>query len=272
MRSRLHHLTILALSTLLTALAWAGPPNPTVTLSISPTTGVSPLNVTLTWNSTGAANCTGTGAWSGAKTTSGTQTITGVTATSTYTLSCSAASGWADLSWLAPTQNVDGSPLTNLAGFKVYQALTAAGTLTATPIVISSPTAVTYGITGLSPATYFWAMTAFNASGVESVQTAAVSKAVTLPTATASATVTVTTKPNPPTLVTVSTFAYEFKNSTVTRMVGTVPLNTACGKFASSKWGSTFYEVPLESVALSKPVADGTVIVAECATTALNAS
>ena len=47
----------------------------------------------LTWSSTNASTCAATGAWSGAKATSGNQTINSISATGTYTLSCTGTGG-----------------------------------------------------------------------------------------------------------------------------------------------------------------------------------
>jgi len=74
--------------------------------------------------------------------------------------------GSATLSWTAPTQNEDGSPLTDLAGFKIYY-----GTNTgsySTSIRIDNPGIATYVVENLTPTTYYFVSTAFNASGVES--------------------------------------------------------------------------------------------------------
>jgi hypothetical protein len=77
----------------------------------------------LTWSTTPAAtSCSAAGAtnWTGSKAASGTVTLAAVSASVTYSLVCT----WpgvtkAAITWTAPTTNVDGSPLTNLAGFRV---------------------------------------------------------------------------------------------------------------------------------------------------------
>ena len=225
---------------------------PTVTLTATPATGVSPLDVTLTWSSTGATGCTASGAWSGAKATSGTQVIIGVTSNTSYNLLCSTSTGTATLSWVAPTANVDGTALTNLAGFKVYSATTSAGVASATAVVINNPSTLTYAAAGLSSGTWYFGLKAFNAAAIDSDMTGLVSKAIVLASASASASVTVTTKPNPPTLVTVSQTAYDLKNGRLYRVVGEIPLNTPCGAFVVKQWGTKYYELPLDKVTITR--------------------
>jgi hypothetical protein len=93
----------------------------TVTLSSSAPSGISPHSHTLTWSSTGATSCTASGSWTGAKPTSGTQAVTNLRTNASYRLDCTgtATSYSAALTWVAPTQNTDGSPLTNLAAYDV---------------------------------------------------------------------------------------------------------------------------------------------------------
>jgi hypothetical protein len=83
------------------------------------------------------------------------------------------ALGTVTISWTAPTENDDDTPLTDLAGFKVYIG-TSAGHL---PRVerISTPGASTYLIENLTPGTWFYAMTAFNTSETESIKSDVVS-------------------------------------------------------------------------------------------------
>lgn len=75
--------------------------------------------------------------------------------------------GSATLSWTAPTQNDDGSVLTDLAGYKIYYG-TATGSYQNT-VRIDNPGLVTYVVDNLTPDTYYFVSTAFNSNGVESV-------------------------------------------------------------------------------------------------------
>ena len=76
------------------------------------------------------------------------------------------ALGSASLSWTAPTENEDGTPLTDLSGYKIYYGR-ASGSYT-NEILIDNASVTTYLVENLTPDTYFFAATAFNSAGVES--------------------------------------------------------------------------------------------------------
>ena len=76
------------------------------------------------------------------------------------------ATGAATLSWAPPTQNSDGSPLTNLAGDRVHFG-TSQDSLTNT-FAINNPGVATFIVEQLTPATWYFALSAVNAAGVES--------------------------------------------------------------------------------------------------------
>jgi hypothetical protein len=76
--------------------------------------------------------------------------------------------GSATLAWTPPTTNDNTTPLTDLAGFKVHYG-TSPGLHTRT-IDVPNAAATTYTVTGLPlGATYYFVVTAYNTSGVESV-------------------------------------------------------------------------------------------------------
>jgi hypothetical protein len=76
------------------------------------------------------------------------------------------SNGRATLSWTAPTENTDGSTLSNLAGYRIRYGKSA-GALTQT-IVISNASVTTYVVEDLAPATWYFAVTAFSSTGAES--------------------------------------------------------------------------------------------------------
>jgi hypothetical protein len=76
------------------------------------------------------------------------------------------ATGSATLSWTPPTQNTDGSPLTNLAGYKVYWG-TSQGNYSSSATV-NNPGLATYVVDQLTPATWYFSVTAVNSAGLES--------------------------------------------------------------------------------------------------------
>jgi hypothetical protein len=78
----------------------------------------------------------------------------------------STAGGAATLTWQPPATNVDGSPLTDLAAFKVYWGTTPG----AYPyfVQVTNVAAPTHTVSGLGPGTWYFVVTALNASGGES--------------------------------------------------------------------------------------------------------
>ena len=78
----------------------------------------------------------------------------------------SPGSGAAVLTWLPPTENTDGSALTNLAGYRVYSgSLSTALRLVRT---IDSGGITTAVIDGLASGTHYFAVSAFSYAGSES--------------------------------------------------------------------------------------------------------
>jgi Putative Ig domain len=86
------------------------------------------------------------------------------------------ATGSAMLSWNPPTQNTDGSPLTNLAGYRVYWG-TSQGNLS-NSTMITNPGLSSYVVEQLTPATWYFALSAVASSGVESALSNVASKQV----------------------------------------------------------------------------------------------
>jgi hypothetical protein len=76
------------------------------------------------------------------------------------------AAGVATLTWTAPTQNTDGSALTNLAGYWVLHG-TSPWTLSRLA-QIADPAARTYQVTNLAPGAHYFALTAYTDAGAES--------------------------------------------------------------------------------------------------------
>jgi len=158
-------------------------PAPTVTLSANPGTVSPGAAATLNWNATDATSCTASGGWSGVLGTSGSQNTGSLSATSTYSLNCTGtggstrrdvtvtvqapATGTADLSWYAPSTNVDDSPLTDLAGFNIYRGTSASNLQRIASVSASERT---YRATNLSSGTHYFAVTATNLAGAESAR------------------------------------------------------------------------------------------------------
>jgi hypothetical protein len=84
--------------------------------------------------------------------------------------------GSAALSWAVPSQNTDGSSLTNLAGFKVYHG-TSASSLNDV-VQIEGPASTSYTYPQLEAGTHYFAVSAYTSGGVESIPSALASKTI----------------------------------------------------------------------------------------------
>ncbi len=88
----------------------------------------------------------------------------------------SVSTGSATLSWTAPTENEDGTTLTNLAGYRIVYG-TSASALNTT-VQVPNAGLTTYVIDDLAQGTWYFAMRAYTATGLESAQTNVVSKTI----------------------------------------------------------------------------------------------
>jgi hypothetical protein len=88
----------------------------------------------------------------------------------------SPATGSANLSWTIPTENTDGSPVTDLAGYHIYYG-TSAGAWTST-ITVLDASETSYVVSGLAAGTYYFAIVAFNTAGADSPQSNMGSKTI----------------------------------------------------------------------------------------------
>jgi hypothetical protein len=226
---------------------------PTIDLTSNVSTAVSRATPTLTLSvmnqGSRVVTCTASGGWSGAKS-PGPQVQPEITATTTYTISCSAPAIAGDtqavLNWLAPTSFTDGSPLTPATHLSGYEILfgTSATTLNQSR-AHNFPTSLTATVTGLtSGSTYFFCVKAvgINApSACSNTASKALAAAVPAWSATDSVTVTITQPqvPNPPTnLQVVAQAAHEVDLKIrsgrlvwlLGKEIGTVALGTPCRK------------------------------------------
>lgn len=156
------------------------------------------------------------------------------------------------LTWTAPTQNTDGSALTNLQSYKVYRAATQAGLATA-PVLATVPAPASgYHDLTAGVGTWYYSVTARSAAGVESIQSNSVSVTIVPP------------APNPPGNLNATRVAYTIlkqPDRLVMIPVGTVAANTPCD--TSQPVGTGYYVVPNAAVTwtgTTRPV----VVVAQC--------
>jgi hypothetical protein len=87
-----------------------------------------------------------------------------------------AATSSVTLNWSMPTQNVDGTPLTDLAGYKVYYGQESANMKSV--VDVRGATVTTAVVEKLAPGRWYFALSSYTADGVESVQTGVVSTLV----------------------------------------------------------------------------------------------
>lgn len=86
------------------------------------------------------------------------------------------ADGSATLSWTPPTTRIDGSPLTNLAGFRVRYG-NSVGNYPNT-IAIPNPGVTSYVVENLALGTYYFVIAAYDSTGSESSNTSPLSKTI----------------------------------------------------------------------------------------------
>lgn len=111
-------------------------PKPAVRLTVSPAEVEVGEPVTVSWSSEDAEVCVASGAWDGPRATAGETRIGPLVEAATITLRCGrdgvmalamttvSVVGDVELEWDPPTENVDGSPLTDLAGYRLYYVTT----------------------------------------------------------------------------------------------------------------------------------------------------
>jgi Putative Ig domain len=82
--------------------------------------------------------------------------------------------GSATLSWVPPTENTDGTALTNLAGYRIYYGTNAADL--SRKVQVAGTGVASYLIDNLSPSTWYFAVKAYTAANIESDLSSIVSK------------------------------------------------------------------------------------------------
>jgi hypothetical protein len=259
-------LTLLAV---LSVMPWRAMSAPAVMLTVTPTTGVSPLPVTLTWSATGfqsGATCAGAGfaGWDGIKALSGSQTVMFTDGQWFPAISCSDSTGTATIEWVNPTQNSDGSTIAatgigSLAGTEVFAA---SGATMPVLVGTAGKGLTSLAVTGITPGPYTGYTKAFNTEGIRSAASGSATKSVLAAVATAQASVTVNVQPeaDQSATVIVST-AYEINGrGKLRRVVGTIPVGSPCIAPVNGSFWSVDPTLVSPTVTLS-----GRTVVAQCA-------
>lgn len=86
------------------------------------------------------------------------------------------ASGAASIDWVPPTENTNGSALTDLAGVRIYYG-TSASALSRS-VQVSNASARTYTLSGLTAGTWYFGLEAYTTTGVASGLSSIVSKTI----------------------------------------------------------------------------------------------
>jgi hypothetical protein len=153
------------------------PPEPSITFSTSQDGLLNGERAALSWTTTNADSCTADGSWSGDRAINGSTQVGPIDAGSTFSLTCSGQGGSAlamlkidyigmvQLNWVAPSENVDGSPLTDLTGYRIYYGQSSREY--DTTILATEATATSQSFQARS-GEYFVSMTAVDVDGNES--------------------------------------------------------------------------------------------------------
>jgi hypothetical protein len=96
--------------------------------------------------------------------------VTGTAATTTP------STGTATVGWTAPTENSNGTALTNLAGFRIYYGTDSSSL--SEMVQVSNASATGYTVTGLASGTWYFAVTSYTSDGAESERSAVSSKTI----------------------------------------------------------------------------------------------
>jgi Fibronectin type III domain len=92
----------------------------------------------------------------------------GCSGSSSTTVTSASGPGTVTLTWIAPTGNTNGTPLTDLAGYHIHYG-TSQDNLTKV-IDLAGTGTTEYEVSGLAPGTYYFAISAYTAMGTESAQ------------------------------------------------------------------------------------------------------
>jgi hypothetical protein len=92
------------------------------------------------------------------------------------TSSATGSTSSASLSWSAPTENEDGSPLTDLAGYRIHYGTSPSDL--SNRVDVGNPATTSTVVQNLTPGTWFFAISAYTQTGVESSRSQVASKVI----------------------------------------------------------------------------------------------
>lgn len=217
----------------------------------------------LTWSTSPVATtCAASGGWSGTKAASGTQTLPVISATTTFTLTCTWGSGSATVNWTAPTTNTNGSVLNNLARFNVVYGNSS--TALTRSLLVTNPASRSVTLSGLASGTWYFAVRAVNSNGAESANSNVESKVVLGAAAARTVSIAITAATPTSGYVTVSRNVwdvYRKSNGVLARkgVVGSIALGKPCS--TSYRVGAHHYLVSRADVTLTATPASTNLVV-----------
>jgi len=173
----------------------------------------------------------------------------------------------AELTWVPPTQNEDGSALTDLRGYRIRYGCEQSGSYTET-VQLNDATLTSYVVQGLpAPGTCYFVLTAYNSAGIESRYSNEASKAFVA-------------RPNPPSMLsvlqdgTIAFTVFTVENQLLLVEVGRVAPGVQCDSEQFVQAGGPFpngekrllHMVPVQQVELlpSVPRSSELAVFAEC--------
>jgi hypothetical protein len=169
----------------------------TITFTANQTSATGSLAPRLTWSTSPVAtSCVAGGGWSGTKFASGSETLPTITTSTSYTLTCTWNNGSATINWVAPTRNVDGTTLRDLADYKVVYGTSQSNLQYST--MVNNPSATSTTIGSLYAGRWYFAVRAVNSVQAESDNSNLVSKDIAASTASRSLSITITPNTTPP--------------------------------------------------------------------------
>jgi hypothetical protein len=102
--------------------------------------------------------------------------VSGLPPSTPSTVTAQPSTGTATLSWTRPTTNTNGSPLLNLAGYRISYGSSPAALEQS--ITVPDPAATSYTLQGLPSGTWYFAIAAVTTAGRSSILSAIVSKTI----------------------------------------------------------------------------------------------
>jgi len=241
----------------------------TITFTANQTSATGSLAPRLTWSTSPvASSCVAGGGWSGTKFASGSETLPTITASASYTLTCTWNNGSATINWVAPTRNIDGTTLRDLADYKVVYG-TSQSNLSNT-MMVNNPSATSATIGSLSAGRWYFAVRAVNSVQAESNNSNLVMKDIAAATASRTLGITITPSTTPPpttppptgVLRTGDIEVYDVLISNGVRVrgrvVGIIELGVQCQ--SDYRVGTNYYKVDINRVRLSRTPRSNTVI------------